>query len=151
MRRVADKLQQLIEDVVTAMDYELVGIEYSPRDKNALLRVYIDSEKGILIDDCSAVSHQLSGVFDVEDPISGNYDLEVSSPGLDRPIFKDGDFDRFAGNIVKIKLSRALDGRKNFKGLLQGIDSGDVIVNVDDEDVRLPLSNIDQAKLVPEF
>jgi len=151
MRQVPEKLQQIVEDVVSSLDYELVGIEYVMRDRSGLLRIYIDKEQGIVLDDCRAVSHQLSGVLDVEDPIPGNYDLEISSPGLDRLIFKAKDFDRFAGKMVKIKLVTAVNGRKKFKGLLQGVQEEDVVIEQDGQEIHLSLANIDQARLVPEF
>jgi len=151
MGHVPEKLQLIVDNVVVSMGYELVGIEYLMHDKTGLLRVYIDSEKGIVLDDCQAVSHQLSGVLDVEDPIAGNYNLEISSPGLDRPLFKAGDFQRFAGNKVKIKLARNQDGRKNFKGVLQGIQDDEVLLEVDGQEVRLPLANIEQSRLIPDY
>ncbi|NOY67082.1 MAG: ribosome maturation factor RimP [Gammaproteobacteria bacterium] len=151
MRHVPEKLQQIVEDVVSSLGYELVGIEYMMRDKSGLLRIYIDKEQGIVLDDCRAVSHQLSGVLDVEDPIAGNYDLEISSPGMDRLLFKASDFDRFAGQRVKIKLVSAIDGRKKFKGLLQGLQEEEVVIEQDGQEIRISLANIDQARLVPEF
>jgi ribosome maturation factor RimP len=151
MGHVPEKLQVIVEKVVVPMGYELVGIEYLVHDKTGLLRVYIDSEKGIMLEDCQAVSHQLSGVLDVEDPVAGNYNLEISSPGLDRPLFKAGDFQRFAGNKVKVKLARNQDGRKNFKGVLQGIQDDEVVLEVDGQEVRLSLANIEQSRLIPDY
>lgn len=151
MRHVPEKLQDLVESVVSSMGYELVGVEYTRTGRNALLRVYIDHENGITLDDCQTVSHQLSGVLDVEDPIQGNYTLEISSPGLDRPIFKASDFDRFAGNSVKIKLSVPRSGRRNFSGVLQGMKGDEVVLLVGEDEISLPYANIEQARLVPEF
>lgn len=133
------------------MGYELVGIEYLQRDKTGLLRVYIDQPDGINLDDCQAVSHQLSGVLDVEDPIAGNYNLEISSPGLDRPLFKAEDFQRFTGSQVKIKLLRAEGGRKNYKGVIQGLEDDKVILDMQGNEIRLALADIDHSRLVPEF
>jgi ribosome maturation factor RimP len=151
MRRFSEKLQHIVESVVSAMGYELVGIEQVQRPRNSLLRVYIDHENGITLDDCQGVSHQLSGVLDVEDPIQGNYTLEISSPGLDRPIFKASDFERFTGHKVKIKLSSAKSGRRNYSGTLQGLKDEEVVLQDGDDEIRLPLSKIEQARLVPEF
>ena len=125
--------------------------EYHRTGRTALLRIYIDHENGINLDDCQTVSHQLSGVLDVEDPIQGNYTLEISSPGLDRPIFKASDFARFAGSNVKIKLSVPSSGRRNFTGVLQGMKGEDVVLLVGDDEICLPYVNIEQARLVPEF
>jgi ribosome maturation factor RimP len=134
------------------MGYELVGVELRPGERGGeLLRVYIDREGGILLDDCSAVSHQLSGVLDVEDPIPGEYSLEVSSPGLARPLFELAHFARFTGSKAKVKMASPIDGRRNFTGVLSGVEGDDVLLQVDNELVRLDYSQIDSAKLVPEF
>jgi len=146
------KVTDLIKKVVDPMGYELVGCEMVSEGRSgSILRVYIDHENGINIDDCSAVSHQLSGMLDVEDPISGNYHLEVSSPGLDRPLFEEEHFDRFAGSEISFKLMYAQNGRKKFKGLLQGREGDVIVVNVDGEDQKFALSQIDKANLVPVF
>lgn len=151
MRQVPENIQRIVDQVVSAMGYELVGVEFNATQRNGILRVYIDTEQGITLDDCQAVSHQLSGVLDVEDPIKGNYSLEISSPGLDRPIFKAKDFDRFAGQRVKIKLSTPQAGRRNFSGQLQGMRDEDVVLLEDGNEIHLPFNRIDTARLVPEF
>ena len=151
MKKVPDKLQGLIEPTVTSMGYECVGIEYQGRPKNSLLRVYIDSDDGITADDCALVSRQLGAVFEVEDPIQGHYTMEISSPGLDRPLFTIEQFERFVGSKVQIKVSVPLEGRRKFRGNLKVVDGDEVIVVVDDEEFRLSLANIDQAKVVPEI
>jgi ribosome maturation factor RimP len=134
------------------MGYELVGVEYFQRGSGgAVLRVYIDHEKGITLDDCSAVSHQLSGVLDVEDPIPGHYDLEVSSPGLDRPLFTTEHYERFRGRAVRLKLVAKLDGRRKLEGRLAGVRSDAVLLHVEGEDLEIPLAMIASARLVPEF
>lgn len=151
MGHVPEKLQLIVEGVVDSLGYELVGVEYQAHDTSGLLRIYIDSDKGIKLEDCQAVSHQLSGVLDVEDPIAGNYNLEISSPGLDRPLFKAADFQRFVGSKVKIKLARNQDGRKNFKGVLQGIQDDEVVLEVEGQEIRLSFANIEQSRLIPEY
>ena len=103
MQRNRTQLWDLLEPVVTGMGYELVEIEYNPGSRHGLLRLYIDHEDGIVLDDCTDVSHQVSALLDVEDPIAGRYSLEVSSPGLDRPLRGIKDYERFTGEIVKIK------------------------------------------------
>lgn len=147
MPREPVELRNLIEPAVTALGYELVGVELS----RGLLRVYIDHAEGIGVDDCQAVSYQVSGVLDVEDPISGQYSLEVSSPGLDRPLFKAGDFTRFAGEQVAVKLTAPFEGRRKYKGLLVGLIDEQVIVNAEGQEFSFPLDQIDQAKLVPNY
>ncbi len=150
--RAHTKLEELLSPVVDSLGYEFVGLEYLPQGKHSLLRIYIDKPEGITVDDCGAVSHQISGVLEVEDPISGHYVLEVSSPGIDRPLFKFEDFERFSGNNVQIRLQIPLDGRRNFKGLLQGVqlDQQLVVLEVDGEIVNLPWDRIEKARLIGE-
>jgi ribosome maturation factor RimP len=152
MRSADDRLMHLAKSVVEPMGYELVGVEFLQRGgAGAVLRVYIDHEDGITLDDCSVVSHQLSGVLDVEDPIRGHYDLEVSSPGLDRPLFSVQDYRRFQGRRARIKLAVKLDGRRNFEGLLAGVHDAVLLLDVDGETSSLPLDIIESARLVPEY
>ncbi len=141
-------LTALFEPVVDSMGYELVGVEFHGSEHHGVLRVFIDSSNGITVDDCAAVSHQLSALLDVEDPIAQAYDLEVSSPGINRPLFKHSDYARFTGEKAKIKLAVALNGRKNFSGVLVGIDESDhVLIDVDNEIFKLPLHSIAKANL----
>ena len=145
-------LTELFEPVVEAMGYELVGVEFNAAGKHATLRVYIDREQGVSLEDCAAISHQISGVLDVEEPIKQAYDLEISSPGIDRPLFKLADFERFCGRTAKIKLAVAQQGRRNFKGRLQGVaDSNQVKIEVDGELFALPYADIARANLVGEI
>ena len=145
-------LTQLFEPVVESMGYELVGVEYVGGGGYGTLRVYIDRDDGVSLDDCAAISHQISGMLDVEEPIKQAYDLEISSPGIDRPLFKLADFERFAGHTVKIKLAAGLQGRKNFKGELQGVaDPQMITVMVDGERFDLPFADIARANLIGEL
>jgi len=146
-----ERLQRLLEPVVKMLGYELVGIEYFPTGHHYILRVYIDKEAGVTLDDCEIVSHQVSALLDVEDPIRGQYTLEVSSPGLDRPLFTAEHFRRFSGKQVKLRLSTPLNGRRNYTGRLQGLDDGKVMLEVDGARVDLPLEDIEKARLVPEI
>ncbi len=150
--RAQTQLEELLSPVVVSLGYEFVGMEYLPQGKHSLLRIYIDKPEGITVDDCSTVSHQVSGVLEVEDPINGHYVLEVSSPGLDRPLFKLEDFERFSGHNVQIRLQIPLDGRRNYKGLLEGIQSDGQLVDVaiDDEIISLPWDRIEKARLIAE-
>jgi len=152
MQKSSKAIRDLVRGVVEPMGYELVGVEYlTGQPGGNLLRVYIDKEEGITLDDCSAVSHQLSGVLDVEDPIPGNYNLEVSSPGLDRPLFEPEHFERFAGKKVNIRLDASIPGRRRYKGTLLGIEEDRVQVEVDGEVFSLDLDEIRDARLVPEI
>lgn len=152
MRRQApDKVQGPIEAAVRGLGYELVGVEYLPQGAHSLLRVYIDTPEGVTVDDCERVSHQVSGALDVEDPIHGQYVLEVSSPGLDRPLFTEEHYRRFAGSRIKMRLSPPLDGRRNFTGVLKGIRDGKVVLVHEDGEWELPLDHVEQARLIPEI
>ena len=142
----------LIEPVVEGLGYEVVDIEYKPHPTNGLLRIYIDGPNGIQLEDCQAVSRQISGVLDVEDPIPGQFNLEISSPGMDRPLRKPEDFERFSGETIRIKLTvPTLEGQRNFTGKLVGIQNDEVVLEMDGETYYLPLDTIDKARLVPQF
>ena len=144
------RLIELIGPAVEGLGYEFVGAEYMPRRRQSLLRVYIDKDEGISLDDCARVSDQLSGILDVEDPIQGAYSLEVSSPGLDRPLFFEQHYDRFRGARIRVKMAVPVAGRRNFKGTLEGRRDGDVILNEDGEEYALPLEDIGSARLIPD-
>lgn len=150
MRQDPLNISELLEPSVHALGYELVGVEYSTGGKSGgLLRIYIDKEQGITADDCRAVSYQVSGVLDVEDPISGHYTLEVSSPGLDRLLFKPADFERFAGQQVKLTLTYPIEGQRRFKGRITGLQDSNVLIECDGSELSLPFDQIDKARLVP--
>lgn len=140
-------IENLIEQVVTGLGYELVDIEFSPRGR--LLRVFLDIERGITVDDCATVSNQLQRVFEVENI---DYDrLEVSSPGLDRPLKKLADFERFAGEEVQIRLSLPVNNQRNFAGVLGGVRDGAVVITTEKGEQQLPFEDIEKARLVPKF
>jgi ribosome maturation factor RimP len=151
MRQAPAKLSELIEPVVAGLGYELYGIEYLGQGKYSVLRVYIDQAEGITVDDCARVSHQLSAVLDVEDPIASNYELEVSSPGMDRPLLSAAHFQRYVGETVKIKTMRPIDGRSRFSGVLREAQDESAILDIDGESVVIPFEAVNQARLVPEF
>ncbi len=150
MPRESAELRALIEPAVTALGFELVGVEFI-HGKSGVLRVYIDHPDGVGLDDCQAVSYQVSGVLDVEDPIRGQYSLEVSSPGLDRPLYQRHDFERFAGSEVDVRLVAPVNGRRKFRGVLGGLRDGQVVVRMNDEELVVALDEIDQARLVPDY
>ncbi|MDX2476910.1 MAG: ribosome maturation factor RimP [Gammaproteobacteria bacterium] len=149
MDRLEKKLSDLFEPVIESMAYELVGVELTGSGNGTILRIYIDAEKGITVDDCQAVSYQVSGILDVEDPMQGHYTLEVSSPGIDRPLVKPEHFDQFTGELVKIRSTEAVLGRKNFKGILESFDGEYLYVAVDNEVYEIPFDIVEKANLVP--
>lgn len=145
------RLEALLEPGISALGYELVLVELSGTGRGTILRLYIDSPDGISVGDCARVSEQVSAVLDVEDPIRGEYTLEVSSPGLDRPLAKRADFERFKGETVKVRMRDAVLGRKNFTGRLVSVEGDSVVVEMDKETFDLPFSGIERARLVPRF
>ena len=145
---ISDQIEQLIEAPIETLGYELVGVEYVKNGSNTVLRIYIDAEQGVSIEDCERVSHQVSGILEVEEPITSAYNLEVSSPGFDRPLFKERDFVRFIDNEVKITMKLPVQGRRNFKGRLEGMSDGNILIEVDGEVYELPLTKLSKARLV---
>ena len=151
--RAQNALVTLIEPVVAGLGYELVGIEYLPQGKHSLIRIYVDSEQGVQLEDCEKVSRQVNAVLDVEDPIAGHYVLEVSSPGLDRPLFTPEHYVRFIGHKVKIRLRQPQDGQRKFRGVLQEADDTHVILKDMEtgQEIKLALVDVEKANLEPEF
>jgi len=141
-------LYSLIERSVTQLGYEMVDLEVSNRGK--LLRLFIDKPEGITIDDCVLISNQVGNVLAVENDI--DYDrLEVSSPGLDRVLKKDADFIRFTGERAQVKTRMPIEGRKNFVGVLRGLENGELLIEVEEQLHKVAMTNIDKARLSPEF
>jgi ribosome maturation factor RimP len=153
------KLQSLVEPVVTGQGYELVDVEFKNELGAWILRVYIDKphredrlEGGVGLDDCAQVSRELSAVLDVDDVIPGHYSLEVSSPGLNRPLKKEADFARFVGKKAKIRTRHPVgDSRRNFSGTLVAVAQGKVKIDVGDQVCEVPVDDVEKANLVYEF
>ena len=146
-----DKLLELLAPEIAALGYELVELDAPGPGGSGTLRIYIDRGEGITVDDCERVSHRVSGVLDVEDPIPGHYVLEVSSPGLDRPLRTEAHYQRQLGHQVKVVLAPGRPGRRRYKGRIEAVADGVVELEVDGERVALALSDIESARLVPEF
>jgi ribosome maturation factor RimP len=142
------KLTDMLRPAVEEVGKELLGIEYISAGNNSVLRLFIDHENGIDVDDCAEVSRQVGAILDVEDPISSEFNLEVSSPGLDRPLFDKPHYEAVIGEIIEVKLSIPLNGRRKFKGRLVAVENDTLIVTVDGEDYDLVLGNIVKANLV---
>lgn len=147
----AAQLEALFQPAIEALGCQLWGVELQLSAKPRLLRVYIDKEDGVNVDDCAKVSRQLSANLDVEDVIPGEYRLEVSSPGMDAPLFKLEQFQQYIGYELQIKLRMAFEGRRKFKGILRRIENEELIVEVDDEEFFLPVETVDTARVVPHF
>ncbi len=145
-------LTELLEPVVESLGCQLWGLEYhSAGKRRGILRLYIDKQDGVGLSDCERVSRQVSSVLDVEDPIQGEYTLEVSTPGMDRPLYTIEQFAQFAGEQVKLKLRVPFEGRRLFAGLLTGTEEDEVKLVVDDEEYLFPIESIDKANVVPNF
>lgn len=163
------RLEEIIRPVVEGLGYECWAVDFSSQGKHSMLRIYIESlvqpdkdnadeegkqverESGISLEDCEKVSRQLSGVLDVEDPIGSDYTLEVSSPGMDRPLIKLAHFERFKGHHVALRLRMPFEGRRKFSGVLSGVEGNDVVLQVDQEEYLFPLEGIEKANVVPQF
>lgn len=148
MAKFEQKLTDMLRPAVAETGKELLGVEFISAGNNSVLRLFIDHENGINVDDCAEVSRQVGAILDVEDPISSEYNLEVSSPGLDRPLFELSHFQEVIGEIVNVKLSMPLNGRRKFKGILTAIENDTLIVEVDGIDYELVMNNVDKANLV---
>ncbi len=145
-----DKLIALLEPEIEGMGYELVEIQAKGRGGSGLVRIFIDHEDGIGLGDCEKVSRRVSALLDVEDPIKGAYELEVSSPGFDRPLRTLAHYHQYTGEQVKVQLVRALEGRRRFKGLLRGVDNDTLQIEVDGVMQAIPLDQVEWAQLAPD-
>ena len=148
MQRASAAMTTVIEPVVTGLGYEYVGAEFGQGESGQTLRVYIDAGDGVDVDDCATVSRQLDAVLDVEDVVPGAYALEVSSPGVDRPLFDEAQFASQIGEEVRVRLVGGIDGRRNYKGRLLAVEAGTATVEVDGVDHALPLADVEQAYLI---
>ena len=145
-----DELQNLLEPAIGRLGYELTDLEVRLSGQGGLLRLTIDKPDGIDLDDCEKVSHAVSALLDVEDPVPGNYNLEVSSPGMDRKLTKVEHFQRFEGETLKVSMRFPIEGRRRFRGKLMSSNDENIVVEVDGESHSLPLAMIDTARLVPD-
>jgi ribosome maturation factor RimP len=155
---MTDKAQDivaLLAPTVGSLGLELLGAEYLPSPGGAMLRLYIDvpagEERQVGIEDCEAVSREVSAQLDVADPISGHYTLEVSSPGVDRPLFTPAQFERFRGEQAKVGLKLPQDGRRRLQGRIERVEGGTIVLGVDGAEIAVAADNIDKARLVPDW
>ena len=145
------KLNELLQPLVKDLGYEFVGLEYNSNPKHSVLRIYIDHENGVGIEDCETVSRETAALLDVKDPIRSQYNLEVSSPGLDRPLFTAAHYRQFEGCIAQVNLFAPQDGRRKFSGPILGADENGIRIEQDGTEVTLDLSNVVKARLVPDY
>jgi len=146
-----ETLIELIEPVAKAFGCELWGLEVLSQGRHSLLRIYIDKADGVGLEDCEKVSRQISSLMDVEDPLAGQYTLEVSSPGMDRPLYKLEHYQQYIGEQVAVKLTRTFEKRKKIRGRLNAVEGDEIVIQAEDEEFVLPLEWIEKAKLIPQF
>lgn len=151
MSRIADKVTRLAAPECAELGFELVDVEYVKEGKDMVLRLFVDKPGGITADDCADLSRRLDPLLDEADPIAGSYYLQVSSPGLDRPLTREADFHRFAGSHVRLRTYTPINGRRNFQGLLRGWRDDHVILELDGEQMLIPFEQITRARLDPQI
>ena len=151
MSQLEQKLTDMLTAPVEALGFEMVGVEFLRAGKHSTLRVFIDHPDGISVEHCAEVSRQASAVLDVEDPISVEYNLEVSSPGMDRPLFKESHYLECLGEVVSLKLRIPMGDRRNFKGKVLACETGNLTLEIDNQTHVLAIANIDKGNLVPSF
>ena len=151
MTRKERELEELLAPSIEALGLRIWGIEFKGLGKRSLLRVYIDGDSGVSIDDCERASKLIGGVLDVEDPVGSSYTLEVSSPGLDRVLFKPEQYAESLGEILDVRLSYPFEGRRHFVGRLNGMERDEIAVQIDEDEVVIPLTNVQRARIVPQF
>lgn len=151
MTKQEQRLTELLAPTVEAIGFELLGIEFLSAGRHSTLRLYIDHPDGITVDNCAQVSREVSAILDVEDPIPNEYNLEVSSPGLDRPLFTPAHFAKVVGQKIEVKIAIPQEGRRRFKGVLQAIEDDMLVIEVDGKQYRLLMDNVDKANVVPVF
>lgn len=162
MTEKAVEIANLLAPTIESLGVELLGAEYLPAPGSATLRLYIDvpadravgedgQPRSVTIEDCEAVSREVSARLDVEDPISGQYTLEVSSPGVDRPLFTLAHYARFTGETAKVGLKLPQDGRRRLQAQIARVDGGSVVFMLDGNEFVVPFGNIDKARLVPDW
>jgi ribosome maturation factor RimP len=148
MKNISAVIDDLVSPIVDALDLEFWGCELVRQGKYSLIRIYIDRESGVDISDCEKVSRQVSAVFDVEEPITEEYTLEVSSPGLARPLFRLDQFRKYVGSIIQLRMKKPQDGRKKFKGDLVQVDDESIVLSIDGGEIEFQYTDIDKANLI---
>ena len=146
-----DQLHALLAPVVESMGCELWGLEYLTQGRFTTLRIYIDAADGVSLDQCEKVSRQISSVMDVEDPIDGEYTLEVSSPGLDRILFSLDHYKRYLGETISGRLRTPIEGRRRFKAEIKAVEDDTLVLLIDNKEMRVAYSAVDKANLVPRY
>lgn len=151
MRKINPTMTEKLAALVTSMGYEYVGYEFAQQNRSTVVRIFIDRPTGISVQDCSAVSYQIGAMFDVDNPIEGQYVLEVSSPGLDRPLFELDQYEKQVGRRIKVRLHAPLMDRRNFAGVLKRVEKGQICLLLEEgNEVMLPFSEIEKANVIAD-
>ena len=151
MTKLEQDIIAMLEPSIEALGFELLGLELAQAGRHSTLRIYIDHADGINVDNCAEVSRQVSAILDVEDPITNEYNLEVSSPGVDRPLFKPEHFTKAQGEEIRLRTKLPQDGRRNFKGELVSVEGDMLTLSIDNKDVLVMLSNVEKANIIAKF
>lgn len=151
MNRKENEIEKLLTPAVQSLDCEIWGVEFLSQGRHSKLRLYIDRTEGVSVDDCAKVSRLVGDVLDVEELLTGGYTLEVSSPGMDRILFKPSQFEASVGETIDVRLNFPFEGRKRIEGVLTGLDDDEAIVQVEEDEFLLPLENVARARIVPRF
>ncbi len=149
--RVTERVAAIIEPVIQELGFELVDVDFLTDRGRRVLRIYVDTREGITLDECAEVSREVGSLIDLEDLISEQYVLEVSSPGLNRPLRKEKDFIAAMGRKVKVKMRKPLEGRRNFTGMLENFDNGVITLRMENNEIVLPVAEIERANIVYQF
>lgn len=147
----AAEIEALIAPLIVALDCALWGVELNVSGRHTVLRIYIDREDGVTIEDCEAVSRRVAAVLDVEEPLRGEYTLEVSSPGMDRILFRLEQYAESVGETVDVRLVRPFEGRRRLTGTIAGVEDDEIVLRVEGDEYLLPLEWIQRARIVPRF
>ena len=152
MARIQQQLADMFEPTISALGYELLGVEYISQGKHSIVRIFIDSENGVNLDDCQQVSGQISGILDVEDPIKGEYNLEISSPGTERPLFTLEHFEQFIGQAVSLRFHGMVEKRRKLKGHIETVEDSKVTISElgTELEFTFDFDEIDKANIIPE-
>lgn len=148
---IIEKVTKAIEKTVAHLELELWGCEHVVQGRHSVLKIYLDKPGGVSMEECAAASRQISGILDVEDLIKGNYRLEVSSPGVERPLFQPKQYPAYIGKKIALKCQVAIAGRRNFKGVLTAVEDDYIILDVEGQQVNVDFANIDKAHLMVNF
>jgi ribosome maturation factor RimP len=151
LNRKETEIETLLTPVVALEDCDIWGVEYRSRGKHSKLSLYIDRDDGVSVEHCERVSRRVSDVLDVEETLTGAYTLEVSSPGMDRILFKPEQYQSCTGERIEVRLNYPVDGTKRIVGVLMGLEDGEAVVRVDEDEFLLPLENVQRARIVPQF